>query len=143
MEGLRGFVFPTENTLDMGVPAKIAAASIAMRSKAKRSTSALTQVGVIDGRHCQGYRVYDPLGIGPAVTASGGGKIRFSGAYLVEGGARSLTPRKCIACRECASWSSWHDVHVYVMRHVGNGVAISVVRKLERQLADRALAPPD
>jgi hypothetical protein len=31
---------------------------------------------------CQGYRVYDPQGLGPALTASGGGRAKCIGAYL-------------------------------------------------------------
>ena len=101
----------------------------------------LVEVGLLktvntgEVRDCQGYRVYDPKGLGPALTASGGGRAKCTGAYLVDGHARGLTPREAYRMQGMPEWSIHHAVTTHALKHAGNAVAVPVARELGRQLA--------
>lgn len=139
-----GYVFPqeqaptaaVEDILEPGIPATIADSEIELHTKepAKRSTE-LVEVGLIDGKDCQGYRVYSPKGIGATMTASGGGRARCTGAYRVKGGARALTPREAGRMQGLPEWAAHHPVATHALRHAGNAVAVPLARELGRQLA--------
>ena len=145
LDGLVGVLFPEERAatakvadiMDAGVPATIAESEIEFRTGAPRGrASDLAQVGIIAGRNSQGYRVYDPTrGVGPTMTASGGGRARFSGAYRVEGGARALTPREACRMQGIPEWAEHHPTHKRAMQHAGNAVAVPVARELGRSIA--------
>ena len=139
-----GVLFPEErpatatvaDIMDAGVPATIADSEIEFRTGTRRGrASDLPQVGSVGGRNSQGYRVYDPArGVGPTMTASGGGRARFSGAYRVEGGARALTPREACRMQGIPEWAAHHPTHKRAMQHAGNAVAVPVVRELGRSI---------
>lgn len=101
----------------------------------------LVEVGLLktiktqEVRDCQGYRVYDPKGLGPALTASGGGRAKCTGAYLVDGHARGLTPREAYRMQGMPEWAAHHPVTTHALKHAGNAVAVPVARELGRQLA--------
>ena len=105
-----------------------------------RSTK-LVEVGLLktvntgEARDCQGYRVYDPKGLGPALTASGGGRAKCTGAYLVGGHARGLTPREAYRMQGMPEWAIHHAITTHALKHAGNAVAVPVARELGRQLA--------
>lgn len=139
-----GYVFPqeqaptatVEDILEPGIPATIADSEIELHTKepAERRTE-LVEVGLIDGKDCQGYRVYSPKGIGATMTASGGGRARCTGAYRVSGGARALTPREAGRMQGLPEWAAHHPVTTHALRHAGNAVAVPLARELGRQLA--------
>lgn len=139
-----GYVFPqeqaptatVEDILEPGIPATIADSEIELHTKepAKRTTE-LVEIGLIDGKDCQGYRVYSPKGIGATMTASGGGRARCTGAYRVSGGARALTPREAGRMQGLPEWAAHHPVTTHALRHAGNAVAVPLARELGRQLA--------
>lgn len=91
-------------------------------------------VGRVGGRNSQGYRVYSTKGLGPTLTASGGGRAQFSGAYRVAGGARALTPREAYRMQGMPEWAEHHPDDRQAMRHAGNGVAVPLARELIRGL---------
>lgn len=139
-----GYVFPqeqaptatVEDILEPGIPAAIVDSEIEFHTKepSKRSTE-LVEVGLIDGKDCQGYRVYSTKGIGATMTASGGGRARCTGAYRVSGGARGLTPREAARMQGLPEWAAHHPVATHALRHAGNAVAVPLARELGRQLA--------
>ena len=141
--GLLGFLFPEEgepsavvaDVMDERLAASIPSAEIVMRrSEPSARSISLAQIGHISGRASQGYRVYSSNGVGPALTASGGGRARYSGAYAVEGGARTLSPREAMRMQGMPEWTMHHSVHLHAMRHAGNAVAVPVTRELGRAL---------
>lgn len=143
VDDLLGFLFPGESTptatvagiMDSGLPATVPASSIAAKTKSSRGRRGqLTMVGCIDGRNSQGYRVYDPKGLGPTLTTSGGGKAPCSGAYAVAGGARTLTPREAYRMQGMPEWSRHHETERRAMGHAGNAVAVNVVRELGKRM---------
>jgi DNA (cytosine-5)-methyltransferase 1 len=144
VDDVLGYVFPqeqaptatVEDILDPGIPATIADSEIEFHTKepTKRSDE-LVEVGLIDGKDCQGYRVYSPKGIGTTMTASGGGRARCTGAYRVKGGARALTPREAGRMQGLPEWAAHHPVATHALRHAGNAVAVPLARELGRQLA--------
>jgi DNA (cytosine-5)-methyltransferase 1 len=83
----------------------------------------------------QGYRLYSPMGLGATLTASGGGRAACTGAYLVNGKARGLTPREAYRMQGMPSWAVHHNVASHALKHAGNAVAVPVARELGRQLA--------
>lgn len=140
-----GYVFPAEHApaavvadiFERGVPATIASSEIVMHAEGTtRRAAKLAEVGLIGGRDCQGYRIYDPQkGLGATMTASGGGRAQCTGAYLVDGGARGLTPREACRMQGLPDWAAHHPVIGHALRHAGNAVAVPVARELGRQLA--------
>lgn len=78
-----GFLFPegseptatVSDILETHQPTRIGSERIELRKEALTARApALHEVGRIDGKVCQGYRVYDPLGLGPTICASSGGQ---------------------------------------------------------------------
>lgn len=143
VDDILGYVFPEEqepsavvaDIMDAGLPATIPAKRITPHAPAPAGrVGALAQVGLIDSKRCQGYRVYSPKGLGATLTASGGGAARFTGAYEVPGGARTLTPHEAYRLQGMPEWAEVHPVHTHAMRHAGNAVAVPLARELVRQL---------
>lgn len=143
VDDILGYMFPEEqepmavvaDVMDAGLPASIKAKRITAHAPAPAGrVGELAQVGRIDGKNCQGYRVYSPKGLGATLTASGGGAARFTGAYEVPGGARTLTPREANRLQGMPEWAEVHPVHTHAMRHAGNAVAVPLARELVRQL---------
>ena len=144
VDDILGFLFPEESAptaavadiMDDGLPATISSFSIVAKSKSSRGRPGrLGLVGCIDGRNSQGYRVYDPKGLGPTLTTSGGGKAPCSGAYAVAGGARTLTPREAYRMQGMPEWSRHHQTPICAMGHAGNAVGVNVARELGLHLA--------
>jgi len=144
-----GYVFPeeqeptaaVEDILESGVAHTIDQNQIVLHGTAltERCTT-LAEVGLLKTvksqkvRDCQGYRVYDPKGLGPALIASGGGRARCTGAYLVNGDARGLTTREAYRMQGMPEWAAHHAVTSHALKHAGNAVAVPVARELGRQL---------
>lgn len=141
---ITGYLFPEEqeptatvdDIIDHDLPATIPEADITDRKPVPvgRFTKRI-KVGNIRGKKHQGYRVYATNGVGPTLTASGGGAARFTEAFKVKGGARPLTPREACRMQGLPEWACHHPVHSHAMRHAGNAVAVPMARELFRQLA--------
>ena len=148
-DDILGYVFPeeqeptaaVEDILESDIPHTIDKSQIVLHGTAptERCTT-LAEVGLLktvetgDVRDCQGYRVYDPKGLGPALTASGGGRARCTGAFLVNGHARGLTSREAYRMQGMPEWAAHHPTHSHALKHAGNAVAVPVARELGRQL---------
>ena len=139
-----GYLFPEEqepsacvaDIMDADLPATIPEADITPHTEKRAARKGQrVKVGHIEGRNHQGYRVYCPQsGPGITLTASGGGRAQFSGAYRVKGGARPLTPREACRMQGLPEWAEHHSTHRQAMKHAGNGVAVPLARELVRQL---------
>ena len=144
VDDILGYVFPVEQAptavvediLESGITHSIDASRIVMERAAPTGRSTKRErVGLIDGKRHQGYRVYSTKGLGATLTASGGGAARFSDGYLIDGHARSLTPREAARMQGLPEWAQVHPVAGHAMKHAGNAVAVPVARELGRQLA--------
>ena len=137
------FLFPTEqpstarvaDILQYQVPGNIDAGEIIFHTPAPPEPGRLHEVGLIGGRNCQGNRVYGINSVGPTLTASGGGRARFSGAYLIGSKARALTPREALRMQGFPEWFEHHPVHGHAMKQAGNAVSVPLFRELARNLA--------
>lgn len=150
VDDLLGYVFPAEqeptavveDILEVEVPGTIEADQFVLHGKlpANRCT-AMVEVGLLKTvkkqklLDAQGYRVYSPKGIGATLTASGGGRATCTGAYLVNGKVRGLTPREAARMQGMPEWAAHHPVKGHALKHAGNAVAVPVARELGRQLA--------
>ena len=149
VDDIMGYVFPAEqeptaaveDILEADVPHTIADDQFTLHAAlpTKRQT-VLAEVGLLktvntqELRNAQGYRLYSPKGIGATLTASGGGRARYTGAYLVNGHARGLTPREACRMQGMPEWASHHPTTSHALKHAGNAVAVPVARELGRQL---------
>jgi len=93
------------------------------------------RVGLIDGKNCQGYRVYDTQGVGPTLCAGSGGACPKTGAYLIGNRARGLSAREAYRMQGMPEWIDHHDNQREALKHAGNGVAVPVVREIARAIA--------
>ena len=139
-----GFIFPTgsdptaavEDILETSIPARIAPERIELRKEALAERAPrLHEIGRIDGKACQGYRVYDTRGLGPTLCASSAGPGRNTGAFLIGGRARPLSPREAFRMQGFPEWVSPHSVDSHALRHAGNAVAVPLARSLAASLA--------
>lgn len=145
-----GYVFPAEHQpsavvqdiLEPNVPHTIADDQFELHSElpTERSTK-MAEVGLLKTvktqklLDAQGYRIYSPSGLGATLTFSGGGRATCTGAYLVDGKARGLTPREAARMQGMPEWAAHHPVTGHALKHAGNAVAVPVARELGRQLA--------
>jgi len=145
-DGLMGYMFPQEQApsavvgdiMDYHINADVEAARIHVRKMEPTTKQAsLVEVGRIDGRNSQGYRVYSAMGLGATLTAMSGGRGQTS-VYAVNGKARALTPREAGRMQGLPEWAVHHAVKTHACKHAGNAVAIPLVRELVRPLS-RAL----
>ena len=142
-DGIMGYMFPQEQApsavvgdiMDFHITADVEAARIEVRkSEPVSKQSCLVEVGRIDGRNSQGYRVYSPMGLGATLTAMSGGRGQTS-VYSVNGKARALTPREASRMQGLPEWAVHHSIKTHACKHAGNAVAIPLVRELVRPLA--------
>jgi DNA (cytosine-5)-methyltransferase 1 len=144
VDPILGYVFPEEqepsatvaDIMECDLPATILESEIVLNSEKRPRRSGLRQtVGLIGARNSQGYRVYCPQsGPGATLTASGGGRAAFTGAYRVKGGARPLTPREACRMQGLPEWAEHHPERRDALRHAGNAVAVPVACALIEQL---------
>lgn len=150
VDDLLGYVFPAEqeptavveDILEVEVPGTIEADQFALHSElpTERRTT-MAEVGLLKTvkkqklLDAQGYRVYSPKGLGATLTASAGGRATCTGAYLINGKVRGLTPREAARMQGMPEWAAHHPVKGHALKHAGNAVAVPVARELGRQLA--------
>ena len=149
VDDIMGYVFPTEqqptavveDILEPNVPHTIEADQFVLHAElpTERCT-AMAEVGLLKTvkkqvlLDSQGYRLYSPKGLGATLTASGGGRATCTGAYLIGGKARGLTPREASRMQGMPEWAAHHPVKGHALKHAGNAVAVPVARELGRQL---------
>lgn len=149
VDDILGYIFPVEqkptatveDILESNIPHTIPDSDIASEcDEPIQRTATLARVGLLktvksgEVRNCQGYRLYSPKGLGATLTASGGGRARFTGAYLINGHARGLTPREAARMQGLPEWAVHHPVPKHALKHAGNAVAVPLVIALGRQL---------
>ena len=149
VDDILGYVFPqeqeptaaVEDILEDDVPHTIADDQFVLHGKQPSERQpALAEVGLLKTvktgqlRDAQGYRLYGTYGLGASLTASGGGRAACTGAYLVNGHARGLTPREACRMQGMPEWASHHPLPTHALKHAGNAVAVPVARELGRQL---------
>ncbi|HYW57456.1 MAG TPA: DNA cytosine methyltransferase [Polaromonas sp.] len=148
-DDILGFVFPEEqeptacvaDILEANVPATMDASQFVLsRAEPETRQPDLAEVGLMrrvktgEVLDAQGYRLYSPMGLGATLTATGGGRAASTGTYLVNGQARSLTPREAYRMQGMPEWASHHPVKGHALKHAGNAIAVPVARELGRQL---------
>ena len=149
VDAVLGYVFPqekvpsaaVEDILEVDVPHTIEADQFVLHGEppTARSTT-LVEVGLLktvkaqELLDAQGYRLYSPKGLGATLTASGGGRASCTGAYLVNGRARGLTPREASRMQGMPEWAAHHPTTGHALKHAGNAVAVPIARELGRQL---------
>lgn len=90
------------------------------------------QVGQIDDRNAQGYRVYSPKGKGITLCAQSGGPGGQSGLYLIAGKPRKLTPRECARMQGFPETFQPHPSASQARKQFGNSVAVPVVAAIAK-----------
>jgi DNA (cytosine-5)-methyltransferase 1 len=150
VDSILGFVFPQETApiacvadiLESDVPATLDESQFVMsRPEPETRQGTLVEVGLLKKAgsdelcDAQGYRLYSPMGLGATLTASGGGRAACTGAYLVNGKARGLTPREASRMQGMPEWAAHHRTASHALKHAGNAVAVPVARELGRQLS--------
>ena len=109
---------------------------VVWKTKLRKSSRGLKQIGCIGGKPGQGYRVYEPKApVGPTITATGGGRARCTNAYLIDGKVRGLTPREACRMQGLPEWFE-HDAHIgRALKQAGNALAYPLFQALGAQLA--------
>src|SRR5439155_15522384 len=87
------------------------------------------QIGQI-GKGGQGYRIYSPQGHAVTFAAQTGGAAGKTGAYLIEGEVRSLSPAECLRVMGFPSDYRIPRSDATAYRLIGNSVAIPVVKSI-------------
>lgn len=93
------------------------------------------QIGQIDDRNAQGYRVYSPKGKGITLCAQSGGPGGQTGLYLIAGKPRKLTPRECARMQGFPDSFQPHPSTFHARKQFGNSVAVPVVAAIAREAA--------
>lgn len=144
-----GYVFPSEqqpsavvqDILEPNVAGTIAECQFELhRELPTERCTKMTEVGLLKTvktqkvLDAQGYRIYSPYGLGATLTASGGGRASCTGAFLINGKVRGLTPREAARMQGMPEWAAHHPNTCHALKHAGNAVAVPVARELARQL---------
>ncbi len=109
---------------------------VVWKTKLRKSSRGLKQIGCIGGKTSQGYRVYDPKApVGPTILATSGGRARCTNAYFINGKVRGLTPREACRMQGLPEWFE-HDAHTgRALKQAGNALAYPLFQALGTQLA--------
>ena len=115
---------------------RIDVSEVVWKTKLRKSSRGLKQIGCIGGKTSQGYRVYDPSApVGPTILATSGGRARCTNAYLINGKVRGLTPREACRMQGLPEWFE-HDAHTgRALKQAGNALAYPLFQALGLQLA--------
>ncbi len=94
------------------------------------------QIGIIN-KGGQGERIYHPDGHAITFSANGGGVASKTGAYLIDGKIRKLTPRECAGIMGFPEYFKIPVSDAQAYKQFGNTVAIPVVKAIfEKTLND-------
>lgn len=98
-----------------------------------KPSSSPIRIGTIN-KGCQGDRIYSPMGHAITLSAEGGGAGSKTGAYLINGHLRKLSPR------ECARVQGFPETFKIVVsdnqayKQFGNSVAIPVLKAIVNKI---------
>lgn len=87
------------------------------------------QIGKIN-KGGQGERIYSIYGSGITLSAYGGGAAAKTGAYLVEGVVRKLTPRECARLQGFPESFVPHEKKNLAYKQFGDSVSVPVIRAI-------------
>ncbi len=84
----------------------------------------------------QGERIYSSLGHAITLSAYGGGAASKTGAYLVNGKVRKLSPRECARVMGFPDSFKIHDNDNQAYKQFGNSVAVPVLKAIFNQVVE-------
>lgn len=105
----------------------------AIAEKLQRSPCSPVRVGTIAGGG-QGDRVYSIEGPAITLSAYGGGNAAKTGAYLINGKARKLTPRECANIMGFPKTYKIAKNPNQAYKQFGNSVVVGVIRLIGEQI---------
>ena len=91
------------------------------------------QIGQINNGG-QGERIYSINGHAITLSANGGGAASKTGAYLVNGNIRKLSPRECARVQGYPEWFKIPVTKSQAYKQFGNSVAVPVVDAIFKQI---------
>jgi DNA (cytosine-5)-methyltransferase 1 len=83
----------------------------------------------------QGYRVYDPRGLGVTLCSAGGGGGANTGLYMIEGAPRVLTARECARLTGFGDSFVMHPSEKKAVRQFGNSIVVPVLTSIVSTLS--------
>ena len=98
------------------------------------------RIGIIN-KGGQGERIYSEYGHAITLSAYGGGAAGKTGAYLINGKVRQLTPRECLRCLGFPEWfkflkeTSIHQAY----KQCGNSVVTPVVKYIFEEVLKKGV----
>ena len=84
----------------------------------------------------QGERIYSDLGHAITLSAYGGGVASKTGAYLVNGRIRKLSPRECARIMGFPEYFEIPVTDAQAYKQFGNSVVIPVLRRIAEQIVE-------
>lgn len=93
------------------------------------------QIGQINNGG-QGERIYSINGHAITLSAYGGGAAGKTGAYLVNGNIRRLSPRECARVQGFPEWFKIPVSKFQAYKQFGNSVSVPVVEAIFKQILD-------
>lgn len=91
------------------------------------------QIGIFNNGG-QGERIYSPDGLAVALTAYGGGIASKTGAYLINGKTRKLTPRECARVMGFPDNFKIPVSDTQAYKQFGNSVAVPLARMILKNI---------
>ena len=86
------------------------------------------------GKGGQGERIYSPLGHAITFSAYGGGIASKTGAYLINGKVRKLTPRECARVMGFPDDFKIPVPNTQAYKQFGNSVAVPVLKEISKNI---------
>ena len=93
------------------------------------------QIGIIN-KGGQGERIYSIEGHAVTLSAYGGGAASKTGAYLVDGKIRRLTPRECARVQGFPDSFKLPTTKAQAYKQFGNSVPVPVVKAIMKEILD-------
>lgn len=87
------------------------------------------RIGTI-GKGGQGERIYSDVGHSITLSAYGGGVASKTGAYLINGKVRKLSPRECARVMGFPESFKIHESDAQAYKQFGNSVVIPVLKRI-------------
>ena len=84
----------------------------------------------------QGDRIYSIKGHAITLSAQGGGAGAKTGAYLVNGRIRKLTPKECLKAQGFPEWFEFTVSDAQAYKQLGNSVAIPVLKHIIKNICE-------
>ena len=108
---------------------------IALSNRDENNELKPIQIGKIN-KGGQGERIYSINGHAITLSAYGGGIAGKTGAYLVNGKIRQLTPRECARVQGFPDWFKIPVSKNQAYKQFGNSVSVPVIKKIAREFID-------